>query len=61
MKEIDFEFTNNLLKKVLGVIVFSFVIFMVVWSLFNKNSLNNDSFDYSKNIIERKLKRSCGM
>lgn len=48
MKEIDFEFTNNLLKKVLGVIVFSFVIFMVVWSLFNKNSLNNDSFDYSK-------------
>lgn len=50
MKEIDFVFSNDFLKKVLGVIVFSFVIFKVIWSLFNKNksSLNKDSFDYSK-------------
>lgn len=53
MKEIDFEFSNNLLKKVLRVIVFSFVIFIVIWSLFNKNknSLYNDSFDYSKKLL----------
>jgi len=55
MKEIDFEFSNDFFKKALGIMVFSFVVFMIIWSLFfkNNNSIINESIS---NLLNEKYK-----
>ncbi|MCH4828451.1 hypothetical protein [Flavobacterium columnare] len=53
MKNDGFEFSNDFLKKALGIIVFSFGVFMIIWSLFfkNKKSLHENSYNLSLESI----------